>query len=126
MKQLKSYLLPLILGGLFALASAVQAERPDHFEAKPSDTLEEALANFIEYNNHLEKALAVKELDHKGLYEVHQLTYTLEAALEKIREELEILADILEEVHVASEKSDPHTAMYKGHEYLEISRQIIR
>ena len=47
-------------------------------------------------------------------------------ALEKLREEMEDLAEVLEEVHLASENADPETVKSKGRDYLETSRQVIR
>ncbi|CAM5534005.1 hypothetical protein SSTU70S_00940 [Stutzerimonas stutzeri] len=48
----------------------------------PSRTLTEAVANFSEYNQRLEKALA-QEPTPERLQEIHELTYTLQNALEK-------------------------------------------
>lgn len=125
MSILKSSLLVSSLSALvWLLASPVMAEG-GHFEGKPSETLEQAVANFAEYNVKLEKVLA-GELDAKALYEIHQLTYTLEVALEKINEELTELAEVLEELHVATEKNDAATAKVKGREYLDTARKVIK
>lgn len=100
--------------------------RVDHFKGVPADTLDEALANLSEYNAQLEAILSSPELGPMELHNVHQLTYTLENALERLILELNELADTLEEVHVASERADPATVLDKGNEYLEISRRVIQ
>lgn len=111
----------------FALTLPVFADdRPSHYEGEPAATLEQAVANFSEYNARLETILDRGELDSGDLHEVHRLTYTLENALEKLREEMEDLAEVLEEVHIASENADPETVQSRGRSYLETSRQIIR
>ncbi|MBW6477244.1 MAG: hypothetical protein K0A95_09240 [Chromatiales bacterium] len=101
------------------------AEDAGHFKGKPAETLEQAVANFTEGNRELGSLLA-GELDAKRLYEIHQLTYTLEVALAKIIEEASELAEVLEEVHVATEKNDAKTAASKGREYLDTAGKLIK
>lgn len=102
----------------------LSSDRADHFEGEPSRTLDEALANFSEYNARLAEIVERDVLDTQAVFEVHQLTYTLENALEKIREELEALAEVLEEVHVASERNDGQTVQSRGRAYLETAGKI--
>ena len=117
----------LIVAALITLASpAITAtERPDHFRGEAAETLPEAVSNFSEYNEKLSALVEKDELTAAELHEVHELTYTLENALAKIQDELEDLAETLEEVHIASEKSDATTVKSKGSEYLETSRQLV-
>lgn len=123
---------PRLLIGLFALALAAAGtaygddDRPEHFEGKPARTLEEAVDNFSEYNDRLAAILNKDELGLMEVHEVHQLTYTLENALEKIRDELDDLADTLESVHVASEKADVDTVKSQGRAYLEQARKVVK
>ncbi|SNX58988.1 hypothetical protein SAMN06296273_0450 [Nitrosomonas ureae] len=113
----------LILGfSTFASAS----ERPDHFKGKSANTLKEAVINFSEHNAKLEEILTKENLTPEELYNVHQLTYTLEKALKKINEEFVELAETLEKVHVASETADAETAKNQGLRYLETARQVIK
>ncbi|RRQ21028.1 DUF6746 family protein [Thiohalobacter thiocyanaticus] len=122
MKRFASSLLVATLG----LSLPVLADdRPGHYEGEPAETLEQAVANFSEYNARLEAILARGELSSGDLHEVHRITYTLENALHRLEEELEELAEVLEEVHVASESADAATVMSRGRQYLETSRQVI-
>ncbi len=96
----------LLKGAVFAVSlavagGAVAEDRPSHFKGQAAPDLNTAVANFSEYNNRLEKILA-GELTDADLATVHELTYTLENALEKINIDLEELAEILEKVHIAS------------------------
>jgi len=109
-----------------AMSAPLNAEgRPDHYEGKPAETLEQAVANFSEYNTKLEAILAKNELSARDLNEIHQLTYTLENALEKINMEFSDLADVLEEVHVASETAGYDAVKERGQAYLETARQLV-
>lgn len=104
----------------------VADERPEHFEGKPAETLEQAVKNFRATNEELAALLAREELDAKDLHEVHKLTYTLENALETIRENLDGLAQTLEKVHLASETTDVETVKSRGSEYLETARTLVK
>jgi len=100
------------------------AEEYEHYKGEPAETLEQAVANFSEYNSRLDKALA-GELSPEAMNEIHQLTYTLENALDKLNEEFDDLAERLELVHEASEHADPETVEREGSIYLEKSRKVI-
>lgn len=115
-----------VLAVSVAMAGAVVAdERPDHFEGLPSPDLQTAVENFSEYNNRLEKVLA-GELTDVDLAKIHELTYTLENALEKMNSEMEELAETLEKVHVASETDDREALKEAGPAYLKTSRILVR
>lgn len=100
-------------------------ERPDHYEGKPSPTLPIAVRNFSEANTELETLLANSDLSGSDLGRVHELTYTLEVALQKIDDELDVLANTLESVHQASEKAQAGAVRKQGSAYLETARQLI-
>lgn len=107
-------------------APAMADQRPDHFKGKPAETLSAAVVNFSDYNKQLAAVLAKDSLEPADMVKVHELTYTLENALEKISAELTALADTLEEVHVASEKMDASAVKAQGQKYLGTAREIIR
>lgn len=107
-------------------APAMADDRPSHFKGQPSPTLEAAVANFSEHNKQLAALLAKDNLRPEDMLKVHELTYTLENALGKLRDELSDLADTLEEVHVASEKLDAKAVKAKGEQYLKTARQVIQ
>ena len=118
-----------LITSLFALSlsAMIQAEeRPDHFKGKSSETLEQAVANFSEYNGKLADLLAKDALSPQDLHQVHELTYTLENALEKLNAELVELANTLEAVHVASENGDAKTTQVQGASYLDTARKVIK
>lgn len=118
----------LMMAALIASASPalMATERPEHYKGQASETLPQAVSNFSEYNEKLAVLIEQDDLTPAELHQVHELTYTLENALGKIQAELEGLAQTLEEVHMASEKSDAATVRSKGGEYLETSRQLVK
>lgn len=101
-------------------------DRPDHFKGKPSETLEQAVGNFSEYNQKLADMLQQQNLSAEDIYKIHNLTYTLENALEKIEDEVEALEEVLEEVHKASERADGDTVSTRGKVYLEKAQTLIK
>lgn len=122
----KITLMAAILLTMCLSTSILADERPEHFEGKPADTLEKAVANFGETNGKLAAILDKDDLGPEELQEVHKLTYTLENALEKIREDLDELAEVLEEIHVASETIDTETVKAKGKDYLDTARKVVK
>jgi hypothetical protein len=108
---------------VFSIALSATAERIDHYKGKPSHTLGEALVNFSEANQQLEKLLA-GEIGNTELAAIHELTYTLENALKKINESLGEAVEMLEEVHIASETFDRATVKSKGEAYLSVSKEF--
>lgn len=116
----------LAIAGIVSFSAPLMAEeRPDHFEAKPSPTLEAALENLAEYNPRLADLIGKESLSPEDLNTVHQLTYTLEQALQKIGEEKDRVAVLLEEVHLASESADSETVKGSGKGYLEGTAPLI-
>ncbi|WP_201245842.1 DUF6746 family protein [Halochromatium salexigens] len=119
-------LMPISLTLLLAIAGGVAAEemspegRP-HFSGKEAATLKEALHHFEEGNEELEDYLEDGSIEGADLAHIHELTYTLENAIAKMQAELGALAATLEEVHLASEKSDIDIVLESGREYLSIA-----
>ncbi|MCC5858970.1 MAG: hypothetical protein JJT90_12495 [Ectothiorhodospiraceae bacterium] len=105
--------------------TALADQRPDHFQGLPANTLEDALTNFSEYNGRLAALLDTDQFTDEDMVRIHQLTYTLENALEKIIADLDALADTLEELHLASETARYEDARRHGRAYLDVARQIV-
>lgn len=112
-----------------AFVPAAQASGSDgevrHFKGKPSATLADAMRNLSESNARLEQLLK-GPVDDVAIAEIHQLTYTMENGLGKLRKELDALADSLEDLHKASEKMEREKVLRHGPEYLSVSRQVVK
>lgn len=118
-----------ILTVILSLSFAVQAksgERVEHFEGEPADTLEEAVANFSEYNSKLRKILIKEEISGEDMFKIHQLTYSIENALQKINEEVEAMAVSLENLHISSETGDLDGIKKHGAEYTNSAIKLVK
>lgn len=109
-----AFLSMTLLGG-----TAHAEQRVDHFKGKPSATLEQAVANFSSENDRLRVLFSKEELTPQDLIAIHELTYTLEAALAKINTEMSALSTTLESLHQASERLEETDARKYGNAYLK-------
>ncbi|MEM7053157.1 MAG: DUF6746 family protein [Pseudomonadota bacterium] len=114
-----SFAISCLATALLLAVSARADERPDHYEGEASETLQQAFANFAETNKRIAGILAQKEVTMADLAKIHELSYTLENALERIDDEYDELADQLEALHLASEGADIVYARGLGQAYLE-------
>jgi len=108
-----------------ALALTASIATSASAEAVPSNTLAEAVSNFSAYNAQLDQALN-QELTAERMAHIHELTYTLKVALERINEEMDGLTDTLEEIHISSEAQDADELKAYGADYLKTARTVIR
>lgn len=107
-----------------ALAVALPAdaeEKIDHYAAERPESLQEALATFKEYNGKVRAVLARDNLSLADMEEIHEYTYSIEAALAKIRESVDGLAVTLESLHLASEAHNADAVRGIGEVYFEMA-----
>lgn len=114
----------LAAAGLLFTAPLLASDA-DHYEGKKAKDLEQAVSNLREYNQRLGKILDKEELTAEDLGEVHQLSYTLENALQRINQEMATIAGDLETVHQASERNDSATVRETGRKYLQQSNTLV-
>lgn len=117
-----------LIAPVFALAALAATiahadERPEHFEGKSAENLEQALTNLAEANAELEERLD-GDLSDEDMARIHELSYTMENALQRIQQDTESLAVTLEEIHLASERMDRSTVENQGPKYLEKARPL--
>ncbi len=124
--KLTAIAIAAVLGFAAFAGPATADEGVDHYEAKPSETLEQAVKNFSEYNQRLAEILKQDELTVDDLERIHQLTYTLEVALAKINEEMGDLPTTLERLHLSSEAHNAAEARGVGEVYLEIAQTVVK
>ncbi|WP_101067772.1 DUF6746 family protein [Roseovarius salinarum] len=118
-------ILPFALGALLVAAPALAGDEVDHYHAEPSETLEQAIANFSEYNAKVAEVLEREDLTRADMEEIHQYTYTIEEALAKINETTDALAVTLEEVHLSSESDNPAKLRGVAEVYLETAQKVV-
>ena len=112
--------------GLWNLGAQASDHGVKHFKGVPSETYEQAVANLAEHNSKLTAIVAKESLTPKDMADIHQLTYTLENAIERIKEHLDMTAETLEDVHQASEKAQYDIARDQGRIYLEQSGVFVK
>jgi len=117
MKILARYAVVLSLG--LSVLSVSAEDQPDHFEGKDSETLEEAIENLESSSERMEELLEEEDLRGSPMGELHRLTYTLEKAMAKIREETGLMAEDLEQAHLGSEAGDVERVRRYGEKFLE-------
>ncbi|MYL23391.1 DUF6746 family protein [Vreelandella massiliensis] len=125
MKRVAALVLAGMMSSGIAVADEHDHDRADHFEGKPSETLEEAVKNFSEGNAELAEILAADTISNEQMGEIHMLTYTIENALQKIDAEVEAMAISLEEVHLGSETLDQARVTTNGADYLEAAQTLV-
>ena len=101
-------------------------DRPEHYQGAESATLAEAFSYLEVYNEGLAELLAREDLTASDLNRIHQMTYTMENAVARLRDELEGAAASLEELHLASERADADAAREHGDAYLGTLQQFSR
>jgi len=101
-------------------------ERPDHSKGKPAPSLEIALGNLKESNTKLAEYLKKDTLTALEMHEIHMLSYTIEVALEKIKQEQTVMAELMEELHLASEKNDAKTVKASGSAFLKKTEPLVK
>ncbi|MBN7795130.1 DUF6746 family protein [Parahaliea mediterranea] len=108
----------------FAAGAGADEQRFDHYQGAPSATVTEALSNLEAYNEYLATLLAKDALSDADMGKIHQLSYTLENALQRLDQELDDIAATLEEVHLGSEQLQGDRVRHNGLDYLKRSRQL--
>lgn len=101
-------------------AAHESGDRAQHFQGKPAETLAEARGNLAEANGELRQILAGDELSAKDMARIHELSYTMENAVRRLRRELGQAAVALKAVHLASESMDRETLRERAPDYLGV------
>lgn len=107
-------------------AQAQDEQRYEHFKGQPAKNLDQALFNIANFNAKLEEIMAKGELSPNDMATIHQLSYTLENALQRLDEEVDTMQEVLEEVHLASESMDYETVKKQGKVYLEATGKLVK
>ena len=98
----------------------------NHFPSVASPTVSAAQCNLAKYNAILTKLINQPEMSITDMLSVHELTYTLEQAIERLQDSLEDVAEELEKVHKASEHLDPNVIVSSGQLYQEKLQAILQ
>ena len=110
----------------FPTSATATSEKYAHFPAVESTDIASAFCNIQTYNAKLNALLAKESLSAEDMVKIHELTYTLENALNLLKATLETTSVKLEEVHKASERLDKKVINESGEVYLNNTAEIIK
>lgn len=100
-------------------------ERYNHFPSLESADMYTAVCNIKNYNEKLASIVNKSEMSVEEMAKVHELTYTLENAVNFLKGYLEQVSIDLEDVHKASERFDQKVIKDSGSEYLESTSKLL-
>lgn len=116
----------LIIGFLSPVTlTQAQASDDEHFEGEQPETYVQAQAVLQKYNAQLAAFAEDGEISPAEMGQVHELTYTLENALEKMEDTLDQVAERLEVVHEGSEHGAYQSVLDNTRQYLQASTPLL-
>ena len=93
------------------VAYATEDIKVEHYESKEFSNVEDAMVGLVSTSNEMATIAANNDLDVTMMEKIHQISYTTENAVAKLKSESNYdptpLAEALEEVHLASENHKP-------------------
>ncbi|RUO79235.1 DUF6746 family protein [Pseudidiomarina taiwanensis] len=115
-----SFISAVALALALASATSIASDKEyRHFKGEPAKNLSQAVHNLTEYNAKLQQLLAKDELSASDMADIHELTYTLENALQRLDDEIDMIEEQLEAVHLGSEAMDRERVKLLGQSYLD-------
>ncbi|MFC4700235.1 DUF6746 family protein [Glaciecola siphonariae] len=117
----------IVLAAFIALAANFSANADDeykHFPALKSESSAQALCRIQEYNSRLQDIVTQDEISVEGMLKVHEISYTLENALQKLTADLQQAAIDLEEAHLGSEALEQTRVKNHANLYLDITKAL--
>ena len=119
------------LFALFALlvagtpTSEVVAAEINHFKGEQVNDLSSALCNLKKYDVQLAQ-LTKQKMTLEQAAQVHELTYTLEVAIQKVQAEVNMAVEELENAHKGSEVADFDKVKRASATYLAVTQMLAK
>lgn len=110
---------------LSAMHCANADEKYNHFPALDSADINAAFCNIRSYNKKLAAITSKPELTAEDMVKIHELTYTLENAVNFLKQSLAQVSIDLEDVHKASERLDATVIKSSGEKYLKPTTTMV-
>ncbi|WEJ62437.1 DUF6746 family protein [Thiomicrorhabdus lithotrophica] len=114
-----------IVGALLSMNTFVFASESSHFKGGKVENLSEAVQAFSEQNKKFAAIIEKGSIELKEMGDIHQMTYSMENALRKIKAEVAEMEVLLEEVHEASEHGEKQKVLKEGQKYLEKAQTLV-
>ena len=106
------------------MSTPLLATDVDHYKGKPSPDLKSALCNLQSHDADFKAMIGNDPMKVEDLAKLHQMTYTMEVALQKVQQELVKAAESLEKVHKASEVLAGDNVKVTAPDYLNITQLL--
>jgi hypothetical protein len=106
-------------------STAIADEKYNHFPSIESTDFKTAFCNIERYNEKMITITNKPVLTSLDMLKIHELTYTLENAINFIKVSLENVSQNLEDVHKASERLDQKTIHASGEKYLKATKRLL-
>ncbi|WP_321275750.1 DUF6746 family protein [Thiomicrorhabdus indica] len=110
-----------LMTALMAMTTTAMASEDKHFDAQMPTSFMQAQQQLVEGKAELAKIVADGEVSMAEMGKVHQLTYSLENALEFMEEEMEQIQETLERVHKGSEHGTNQQVLQDSQQFLKDS-----
>lgn len=117
-------MLVVLLTAAFLSPRAHSEDKYAHFPAVASQDLPTALCNINTYNEKLSELINKPILSAQDMVKVHELTYTLENAINFLKASLEQTSVDLEKVHKASEVLNQSIVKDTGKQYVKSTKLL--
>ncbi len=125
MKLIKTSIISLLFIFSVTAGNAFAGERADHYKGKVPKSLGQAMNYLRSHNTQLNTLLKAEKLSPQQLDEIHQMTYTMENAIKKLKNEVTLISDSLEALHKASETGKTKITKNLGEKYLLLSKPLV-
>ena len=125
MKLIKISIISLLFIFSMTTGNTFAGERADHYKGKVPKSLDQAINYLRSHNAQLNTLLKTEKLSPQQLDEIHQMTYTMENAIEKLKNGVTGISDSLEALHKASETGQTNITKSLGEKYLLLSKPLV-
>lgn len=111
----------------FLVAPTLSADEDyDHFPALQAPDTSVAICNLNNFNAKLQAILNKPQIGVEDMVKVHELTYTLENAVQRLQQDLVVIADDLERAHKASESLQQDMLRTSSNAYLSALELLLQ
>lgn len=110
---------------LFMAAELAADEEYNHFPSLDAPNTAVAVCNLNKFNAKLANIVNQSEISVEDMVKVHELTYTLENAVQRLQQDLVNIAEDLEKAHKGSEALQQEVVKSSGKGYLKALNALL-
>ena len=123
---MKKFLTSSVAILLLTAPTLFAGEEYDHFPALEATNTTVAICNLNSFNASLQAILNKPQISVEDMVKVHELTYTLENAVQRLQQDLVVIAEDLEKAHKASEALQQESVRASGNAYLSALELLLK